>query len=108
MGHVQRTIRTVAVEMRETAKEGRYALWADGQPVLILTFSRDEGHGRWACPCGAYQSGKRDPMLTHVVDAHLLTARQPLDARTTMLRYAGKHPDPTYDQAVQHLCGNRW
>jgi hypothetical protein len=108
MGHVRRTIREVDVEMRETSQEGSYALWANGQPVLTLEFSRDEGHGRWSCPCGAYQSGKREPMLSHVVDTHVLAARQSLEARTTYLRMAGKHPDPTYDQAIIHLYGNPW
>jgi hypothetical protein len=107
MGYVQRTIHGIEVEMRETIEEGRYSLWMNGQPLLVLTFSRQDEHGRWVCPCG-HASGKRDPMLTHVVETHLLATQRRLEERTVSLRYAGKHPDPTYDQAMLHLYGNPW
>ena len=121
MADFQRVINGVLVQMksldtRPEQSDVAFDILGDGHHLVVLTRVADDGagHGRWLCPCG-HDSGKRDPMLAHVVAefakvSPLLTAEKgrTFEAMNTYLRLAGKHADPTYEQAMRHMYGNPW
>src|SRR5215469_15411293 len=102
----------MAVEMVEI--EGRFAVLGDGKHLGLLIYtSRDgEEHGRWLCDACHEESGKKGPMLAHVVFAHamkttpVVSARgRTLEAILTPLKLVGMHTDPTYDAAIERRYG---
>ena len=115
MGHFRRVIAGVLVEMLE-ATDTTFNILGDGLHLVVLTHTSDDGHGhgRWSCLCGE-SSGKRDPMLSHVVVKHgtvsplVSTSNgRTLEAVVTSLRLAGHHADPTYNQAMRNIYGFSW
>lgn len=92
-----------------------FVVKVEGVPLIFLTHSDHEGHPHWYCDCGKERSSRKDPMLAHVVAKHsriysLVTVDNGLtfEARTTYQRLAGKHADPTYEQAMHHMYGSSW
>ena len=115
MGHFRRVIAGVFVEMQE-ANDAMFKVVGDGIDLVMLTRTSDDGqgHGRWYCPCG-HASGKRDPMLSHVVAEHAILSPlvstsngRTLEAVITSLRLAGHHADPTYNEAMRNMYGFSW
>ena len=113
MGHFRRVVAGVLVEMQE-AIDDTFKVLGDGSDLVMLKHTSDDGHGRWYCPCG-HTSGKRDPMLSHVVSEHatllhLVSASngRTLEAVVTSLRLSGHHADPTYNEAMRNMYGFSW
>ena len=99
----------IAVQMVEVS--GGFVVLGDGKQLAILRHSEhnDEEHGRWICGICEESSGKKGPMLTHVVRFHaakLITVApangRTLEAILTPLKLFGYHADPTYDAAIEH------
>ena len=115
MGHFRRVIAGVLVEMLE-ATDATFKVLGDGSDLVLLRRTSDDGqgHGRWSCPCG-HTSGKRDPMLSHVVAEHVtlsplvfMSSGRTFEAVVTSLRLAGHHADPTYTEAMRNMYGFSW
>jgi hypothetical protein len=103
----------IPVKVVSTSDEG-YEI-RDTERVYAV-YSHVDGHPHWYCTQCDHRSTKRDPMLGHIEQEHFgvliaLSRRDvhpalavPYDrfaARTTPLKLAGKHADPTYYESLK-------
>lgn len=109
------TIYEVEVELH-TLDATAFRVVIDGDEICLV--HRLPEKKKWRCPCGRCEVREAQALLTHVVTNHAnVTYRESwrapqadvskgersFEEMTTYLRLAGKHSDPTYDQAVIYL-----
>lgn len=109
------TVQGVAVEMHEVVgSSGMYHVVAKDQALAPVRFSRESGENHWYCGMDACSrhSHKLPVVLSHVVCDHAKLSQRPALASvgSGVGDYAlgGRHPDPTYDEAIFHMYGSRW
>lgn len=104
------TIDGMVVNMLPTGET--FTVHGNDMPLAVIRHSREDGHACWYCECGKRYSGKKDPMLAHVVHEHggvpysePSSNNRTLEAMLTPLKLTGKHADPVLDEVMFRLYG---
>lgn len=103
----------VVLEM--TPQPDLFQVLVDDALVGQVLLTKEHSHSRWYCQqCSSHPFVDKDHVLQHVVTVHghvphPLGVRPALSNSPALLSlvYAGRHPDPTYDEVCYrlHLVG---